>query len=141
MILLDTNVLSELMRPAPNQTVLAWLNRHTDEGLFVGAITEAEILRGIALLPDGKRRAAIAEIAEAMFAEDFADRCLPFDSPSAKRYAELVAHRARIGRPISVEDAQIAAIALSHSLTLATRNTRDFEDIANLAVANPWIDQ
>lgn len=104
MILLDTNVLSELMRPAPNETVLAWLDRHTGEGVFVSAITEAEILRGIALLPDGKRRAVLAEIADTLFAEDFADHRLPFDSPSARSYAELAAHRTRTGRPISVED-------------------------------------
>ena len=139
MILLDTNVLSELMRPVPNETVLAWLDRHTGEGVFVSAITEAEILRGIALLPDGKRRAVLAEIANNLFAEDFADHRLPFDSPSARSYAELTAYRTRAGRPISIEDAQIAAIALRHALTLATRNTRDFVAIVGLTVVNPWL--
>ncbi|MDS4040108.1 MAG: type II toxin-antitoxin system VapC family toxin [Candidatus Competibacter sp.] len=141
MILLDTNVLSELMRLVPNETVLAWLDRQTGEDVFVSAITEAEILRGIALLPDGKRRAVLAAIADTLFAEDFADRRLPFDSPSAGLYAELAAHRARTGRPISVEDAQIAAIALRHALTLVTRNTRDFADITGLTVVNPWLDE
>lgn len=122
------------MRPIPDPTVLAWLNRQMTEALFVRAITKAEILRGIALLPDGKRRAALA-----MFTEDFADRCLPVDSASVRPHAELVAHHIHIGRPISVEDAQIAAIALRHTLTLATRNTRDFEAIAGLSMVNPWL--
>ncbi len=139
MILLDTNVLSELMRPTPNPVVLAWLDRYDKNNVFISAITEAEILRGIALLPDGKRRTGLAEIAETMFTEDFADCCLPFDSAAARRYAELTAHCHRIGRPISVEDAQIAAIALCHGLALATRNTRDFTAIAGLMLLNPWL--
>ena len=127
--------------PGPKRNRAGLAGRQTGEGGFVSAITEAEILRGIALLPDGKRRAVLAAIADTLFAEDFADRRLPFDSPSAGLYAELAAHRARTGRPISVEDAQIAAIALCHALKLATRNTRDFADIAGLTVVNPWLDE
>ncbi len=139
MILLDTNVLSELMRPIPDPTVLAWLDRYDKDDVFVSAITEAEILRGIALLPNGKRRTNLAEIAKTMFTEDFADRRLSFDSTAARRYAELTAHCHRTGRPISVEDAQIAAIALCHGLALATRNTRDFTAITGLTLFNPWL--
>jgi predicted nucleic acid-binding protein len=138
MILLDTNVVSELMRPIPEPVVLVWLDRYDSQILFISAITEAEILRGIALLPEGKRRTGLAEITAIMFTEDFADRRLPFDSAAACQYAGLTAHCQSAGRPISVEDAQIAAIALCHGLALATRNTRDFETITGLTLLNPW---
>ncbi|MGB9578078.1 MAG: PIN domain-containing protein, partial [Halothiobacillaceae bacterium] len=87
----------------------------------------------------GKRRAALALATQAMFDEDFAGRCLPFDERAALHYAAIVAQRTRAGRPISTEDAQIAAIALAHNLTLATRNVSDFEGIDGLAVVNPWL--
>ena len=141
MILLDTNVISELMRLHPDETVLTWVDGHTTDGLFISAITEAEILQGIALLPAGKRRDALAKTANAMIEKDFADHCLPFNSAAARQYAELTVHRTRIGRPISVEDAQIAAIALCCEMTLATRNTRDFANIPGLTVLNPWLHQ
>lgn len=137
-ILLDTNVLSELMRPAPAVEVLAWFKRHQDIAFQVSAITCAEILLGIALLPGGKRRDRLAASAGQMFAEDFAGRTLAFDERCAADYALLVAARTRMGRAISTEDAQIAAIALTHRLPLATRNTKDFQDIDGLGVINPW---
>lgn len=139
-ILLDTNVLSELMRPAPAVEVLAWFARHPDTVFQISAITCAEILLGIALLPGGKRRDRLAASAGQMFAEDFAGRTLVFDPGCATDYAVLVAARTRTGRAISTEDAQIAAIALTHRLPLATRNLRDFQDIDGLAVINPWSD-
>ncbi|MHB1013766.1 MAG: PIN domain-containing protein [Desulfurivibrionaceae bacterium] len=138
MILLDTNVLSELMRVAPEPRVLAWLDQRPATDFWVSAITVAEIGLGIALLPDGRRRAALASLAAQMFQEDFAGRCLPFDQEAARLYAEVVASCTRLGRPISVEDAQIAAIALANRLTLATRNTRDFEEVSGLALFDPW---
>lgn len=138
MILLDTNVLSELMRTAPEPRVQEWLDRRPAADFWVSAVTVAEISLGIALLPDGGRRAALADIANQMFKEDFAGRCLPFDQEAAETYGEIVASRTRRGRPISVEDAQIAAIAATNRLTLATRNVRDFEEIDGLITISPW---
>jgi len=136
-ILLDTNVLSELMRPVPNARVLSWFQQQKLP-FHTSSITRAEILLGIALLPAGKRRNALAEAAGSMFAEEFAHRCLPFDDHAAEEYALLVAARHRAGLPISTEDGQIAAIALHHELPLATRNGKDFARIEGLTILNPW---
>lgn len=137
-ILLDTNVLSELMRPKPSAEVLDWFEQQKGTSFFVSAITRAEILLGIALLPDGKRRDSLAAAAEQMFNEDFAGHSLAFDGNCATEYALLVAERTRCGHSISTEDGQIAAIALSHELPLATRNGKDFKGIVGLVVLNPW---
>lgn len=142
-VLLDTNVLSELMRPQPAPAVLAWFDaRHAAHTpLLTSSITQAEVLLGIALLPAGRRRSGLAAAAAGLFDEDFgADACLPFDAAAAADYAMLVAARTAQGRPISTEDGQIAAIALSRGLMLATRNGRDFEGINGLTVQNPWAD-
>lgn len=136
--LLDTNVLSELMRERPAVAVLDWFSRNAPNPMHTSAVTQAEILTGIALLQAGKRRTALALAAEQMFQHDFAGRCLAFDSAAARHYAVLVATRARHGTPVSTEDAQIAAIALACGFTVATRNTKDFENIEGLALANPW---
>ena len=136
--LLDTNVLSELMRAQPNPQVLEWFGQRAASQLFVSAITQAEILTGIALLPAGKRRDALAQAAQATFENEFAHRCLPFDGPAATHYALLVAERTRKGRPVTTEDAQIAAIALQNAMRLVTRNSKDFEHIEGLVVINPW---
>ena len=136
--LLDTNVLSELMRPAPEEHVVAWFGRHVAHPMWTSAVTQAEILSGIALLPEGKRRDALARTAEQLFAEDMAGRCLPFDTAAAKHYALLVAQRRRQGLPIATEDGQIAAIALAAGLCVLTRNTKDFAGIEGLTVVNPW---
>ncbi len=137
--LLDTNVLSELMRAEPAAQVLAWFAGHGARPVYTSSITQAEILTGIALLPDGKRRDALTHTAQAMFSEDFAGaRILNFDSAAAEHYALIVASRTRRGRPISTEDAQIAAIALATGLPLLTRNTPDFADISGLTQVNPW---
>lgn len=138
MYLLDTNVLSELMRPAPSPSLLAWMDSQAAQHLYICAITRAEIELGIALLPTGKRRTALAVQAKAMFDEDFPERCLAFDERCAPLYAELVASRTRNGAPISVEDVQIAAVGLVHQKILITRNTADFEEIAGLQLVNPW---
>ncbi len=136
--LLDTNVLSELMRERPDTGVLDWFAQNTRAAMRTSTVTQAEILTGIALLPSGKRRMALALAAEQMFEQDFAGHCHVFDTASAKNYALIVAARTRQGQPISTEDAQIAAIALAAGLTVATRNTRDFENIDGLTLANPW---
>ncbi len=137
MILLDTNVLSELMRQAPAPAVIRWVDRHPSAAVFISAVTRAEIELGIALLPDGKRKTGIMESAGRMF-QEFSGRCLPFDETAARHYGSIVATRTRAGLPISVEDAQIAAIALSGNLAVATRNTADFEKIEGLDLCNPW---
>jgi toxin FitB len=136
--LLDTDVLAELMRSQPAAAVLGWFAQNAQSAMYTSAITQAEILTGIALLPAGQRRTALARSAEQMFEQDFGDRCLAFDAAAAKRYAVLVAARTQQGQPVSTEDAQIAAVALATGLTLVTRNTKDFENIKGLVQANPW---
>ncbi len=126
MILLDTNVLSELMKSVPDRRVVQWMDAFPASEFFISAVSVAEISLGIALLPKGRRKSDLAKAAGLMFAE-FSTPCLPFDENAALRYAALVAGQTQTGRPISVEDAQIAAIAIIHGLKLATRNTRDFE--------------
>jgi predicted nucleic acid-binding protein len=138
MFLLDTNVVSELMKPEPNGAVLEWVDCQPPSDLFASTITRAEIELGIALLPPGRRRDALAEASRLMFQDDLAGALLAFDEGAAIRYGALVAHRTRLGRPISVEDAQIAATALHHGLTLVTRNVRDFEAIDGLGLMDPW---
>lgn len=138
MILLDTHVLSEVMRPQPAVVVLAWLDKQPNVEVYTSAISRAEIELGILLLPAGRRQEALSQAARVMFEEKFAGRCLPFDEDAASHYARLVSARTRAGRPISVEDAQIAAIALARRMPLATRNISDFEFIDGLEVVNPW---
>lgn len=135
--LLDTNVLSELLRAAPNPTVVAWVIAQAGESLFVTAVTEAEMRLGVRLLPAGKRRQALEIAAAAMFAEDFAGRIRPFDSAAVPSYVDIVSKRRASGRPISQFDAQIAAIALCHGDKLATRNVSDFEG-CGLSLVDPW---
>lgn len=138
MIILDTNVLSEVMKPSPSARVLSWLAEHPPSRMFTTTITQAEILHGLELLPAGKRRAALESAVEAMFEEDFAGRILPFDSSAARMFPQVAAARRTAGRPATQFDAQIAAIARSRGAILATRNTSDFEH-CGVAVLNPWI--
>lgn len=137
-MVLDTNVLSELMRSQPEARVVAWFDGRTETVFFITAMTRAEILLGIDLLPPGRRKDALAEAARGMFGEDFDGRCLSFDEPAAEVYARVVAERTHAGQPISTEDALIASIALTHGLPLVTRNVKDFGNIAGLSVINPW---
>jgi toxin FitB len=136
-VLLDTNVLSELLRAQPHLGVVAWMATQPANSLFVSAVTQAEMLLGAHLLPAGKRRQQLEQALHAIFREDFAGRVLPFDSAAAPNYAVVVAARCREGAPISQFDAQIAAIAVSHRLSVATRHVSDF-DGCGLAVINPW---
>jgi toxin FitB len=137
MIILDTNVLSELMRPKPSANVLAWIAKQPEAEVFTTAITEAEILYGIEVLPKGKRRENITAAAEAMFTEDFSGRVHAFDSAAARALSKIASSRRASGRPISQSDAQIAAIAQVRRAKLATRDIEDFED-CELDVVNPW---
>jgi len=136
-IVLDTNVVSELMKLAPADTVARWIADQPAATLYTTSITQAEILHGIVLLPSGKRRGSLEAAAEAMFDEDFGGRVLPFGSEAARVYAQIAAQRRRSGRPISHFDAQIAAIARSARAPIATRNVRDF-DGCGIKVLNPW---
>lgn len=138
MIIVDTNVLSELMRPQPDAFVVSWFGRQFEHELFVTSITQAEIMLGVALLPSGKRQEALLTVVDDMFNLDFADRILAFDSSVVSAYVRIVSHRKQAGRPISQFDAQIAAITAACDAVLATRNTKDFED-CGIALVNPWL--
>jgi len=137
MIILDTNVLSELMRPKPSPRVVEWVVKHPAAELFTTSITEAEISYGVELLTKGKRRKGLRAAGEAMFAEDLAGRILGFESDAARAFSRIAAHRRALGRPISHADAQIAAIAQIRRAKLATRNVADFVD-CGLEIVNPW---
>jgi predicted nucleic acid-binding protein len=136
-IVLDTNVVSELMKAAPAGRVLAWTAAQPAPALYTTSITQAEILHGLALLPAGKRRSALESAAGTMFREDFAGRILAFGSDAALAYAHIAANRRRAGRPISHVDAQIAAIARATGAAIATRNVADYER-CDVKVVNPW---
>jgi hypothetical protein len=136
--LLDTNVLSELLRASPDAAVVAWVATQPLESLYVSAVTQAEMLLGAHLLPGGKRRQSLEASLAQMFAEDFARRILSFDSAAVPDYVEVVSRRRTAGRPISQFDAQIAATALRHRSKLATRNPSDFEG-CGLELVDPWM--
>ena len=137
MIVLDTNVLSELMRPRPSAEVVRWVDVQPATQLFTSAITEAEVFYGIELLPKSRRRENLLAAAEAMFAEDFAERVLAFDGEAARAFAKIAVRRRAMGKPISHADAQIASIVQIHSATLATRNVADFES-CGIRLIDPW---
>ena len=137
MILLDTNVLSELMRADPDKHVEHWLGSQPDASVFTSAITEAELRYGAALLPSGKRRLALIAEIDAMLRDDFSGRILPFDSMAAQTFAIIAAGRRQAGKPISQADAQIAAISRSRGASLATRNVDDFAG-CEIQLINPW---
>ena len=140
MILLDTNVISELMRAEPAQIVLDWFGQHETADLFISAVTEAELRTGVAILPDGQRRDRLQLAIDATIDEDFQARVIPFDSPAAKAYADIAARRRAAGRPIAEADCQIAAIARATNALVATRNVKDF-DGCGIRLINPWNDQ
>ncbi|MGD1918233.1 MAG: type II toxin-antitoxin system VapC family toxin [Pleurocapsa sp.] len=153
MIILDTNVLSELMRNKPNPSVVGWIGKHKATSLFITTLTQAEIFYGLEILSLSKRRTSLIAAATSMFELDFSGRILPFDTDAAKIFVTIAAKRRAIGRPISQNDgetrrgflamcnrhvdAQIAAISISHNAALATRNIRDFEE-CDLDLINPW---
>ncbi len=137
MVVIDTNVVSELMRAEPSAEVLDWMDDRQPRELYVTAVTEAEVRTGIALLPEGRRRRGLAEACERAFGSLFAGRVLPFDSDAARAYAEIAAVRRVLGRPVSFADGQIAAIARSRRMAVATRNIRDFQDMG-IGVLDPW---
>ncbi len=137
MILLDTNVVSELLRPIPDPQVEAWLAAQDGATIWFTAVGEAELRYGVAILPEGRRRRAIAHVIEEILEKDFRGRILPFDSAAAKAYAAIAAERKGVGHPISQFDCQIAAIARIHRAAVATHNQRDF-DGCGIVVIDPW---
>jgi len=137
MIVLDTNVLSEALRPLPEPAVLDWLANQPRASLFTTTVTRGEILYGIRLLSDGRRRRGLWDAAIKIFSDDFACQVLSFDNDAADMYAEIAASRRIAGKPISQFDAMIVAMARSRGASLATRNVKDFED-CGVDVVNPW---
>ena len=139
MIVLDTNVISELMRRQTDERVLNWVDAQDQDDLFATAVAVGEILYGIARLPEGKRKSDLRAAANETFDVDFTDRILAFDKAAAEHYGHVVSQRERRGRPISMADALIAPICLSYSASLATRNIADFEGVG-LELIDPWSD-
>ena len=137
MIVLDTNVVSEIMRPRPEPAVLAWLDAQAPSELWLTAVGAAELMFGIARLDDGARKQQLARTVSAMLETDFAGQVLPFDLAAASVYAQMVAQRERIGKPIAMADAQIASACLAHGAILATRNQKHFDGL-ELTIINPW---
>ena len=137
MIVVDTNVVSELMRLTPEPAVMAWFSGQDSADLYLTAVSEAELRAGVAILPGGRRRERLATEIDAVIEQDFAARVLPFDSAAARAYAVIAASRRSAGRPILEADCQIAAIARASEAAVATRNGADFEH-CGIAVIDPW---
>ena len=137
MFILDTNVASELMRPEPTAAVAAWIGERDAQDMYLTAVSEAELLYGVAILPTGKRRSALEAAMTRWLELGFGERILPFDSVAARAYAEIAAGRRHAGRPIGEADCQIAAISRARRAALVTRNVRDFEG-TGLDVIDPW---
>ena len=137
MYVLDTNVASELMRSTPAPTVAAWVAERDMNDMFLTAISEAELLYGVAIVPAGRRRNELETAMTRWLDVGFGERILPFDRAAARHYAEIASRRRREGRPIEEADCQIVAISRSHGAILVTRNVRDFE-ATGVDVVNPW---
>ena len=138
MIVIDTNVISEVMKTSPSLAVLEWLNQQNSNSLFVSTITLGEIEYGLRILPTGKRRHELKERFEQFIFQAFRQRILVFDEAAARSYGEVMGHRKDLGRPMSVPDGQIAAIARSKGFAIATRNTSDFEE-CGVDLFNPFL--
>lgn len=137
MIVLDTSVISELTRKVPDPGVLSWLDALPVSEVATTAVTAAELRYGVARLPSGHRKRELTVAVRALLSDDFHGRVLPFDDHASSEYADIVAGREQLGRPIGMADAQIAAICRNVGATLATRNTADFEE-TGVAMVNPW---
>lgn len=137
MIILDTNVVSEVMRAEPDSGVLGWLDAQLDTECFITVITAAELRLGVARLDDGRRKAQLADAVDVVIEIEFVNQVLPFDHIAAEHYADIASLREALGRPISGADAQIASICRAHDGELATRNTKDFSELG-LELRNPW---
>jgi predicted nucleic acid-binding protein len=138
-IVLDTNVISEALRTSPSPQVMHWLAACDAGTVFTTSISQAEILRGLEMLPPGRRKTLLAAAVGKIFSQEFKDRILPFDDEAAPVYAAIVARRSGAGRPISQSDAMIGAICKSRRAAIATRNVRDF-DLCGIRITDPWRD-
>lgn len=139
MIVLDTNVVSELMRQEPEENVVSWVDRYPADHVFITAVTAAELQYGVARLPDGHRKTMLATRVDELLTEDFHDQILPFGGDEAAYYARIAARCEHWGKPISTADAQIAAICRRYSADLVTRNMKDFVGLG-VRVCDPWDD-
>ncbi len=137
MIVLDTNVVSEVVKPAPSPNVIDWLNGQESSDLYITAITLGEISYGVEVLPAGTRRTSLARALNHFIDQAFGDRILVFDRESATEYGRVMAGRRKLGRPLSAPDGQIAAITRRQQFQLATRNVKDFE-ACGLGLINPF---
>ncbi len=137
MIIIDTNVISEMMKPSPLTAVLDWFNEQAAVSLYLTTITIGEIGYGIRALPDGKRRRLLTEGFEALLKAAFEFRILDFDEAAARRYGDVMGNRKEMGRPLASLDGQIIAIARANGCGVATRNIRDFE-CSGLTIINPF---
>lgn len=137
MTALDTNVVSELAKESPDSAVLDWLDQLPRESRYITSITQAEILRGIGVLPDGRKKQQLLNSMRTALAENFRGRVLPFDHRAAEEFAVIWVSRTREGRPISMADAMIAAICRSVGATIATRDVGGFEN-CGIRIVNPW---
>ena len=137
MIILDTNVLSALMQQQPAPQVVAWLDRQAAESIWLSTITVFEARYGLALLADGQRKTLLQERLDGLLQDDLQNRVLPFDASAAAQAATLAAERKQRGRPVDMRDTFIAGIALARRASIATRNTRHFDDLT-VPVVNPW---
>ena len=137
MILLDTNIISEVMAPAPSRPVVEWLNHQAAVTLRISTITLAEVGYGLWVLPEGRKRRDLQDRFDRFVAEGFEQRILTFDESAARLYGEIMGHRRELGRPLAALDGQIAAIARAHRLSVATRNVRDFEE-CGVETVNPF---
>ena len=137
MLVLDTNVASELMRPEPTPTVAAWIADRDAEELYLTAVSEAELLYGVAVMPTGRRRNSLEAAMSRWLDRGVADRILPFNSSAARAYAGIASHHRHAGRAIREADCQIAVISRSHGAVLVTRNVRDFEN-TGVDIVDPW---
>ena len=137
MIVLDTNVVSALIHPVPQVAVASWFADRATSSLYLTAVNEAELRYGLAIMPRGRRRDGLASALERMLTTGFANRILPFDRDAAQAYAEIASSGRAAGRPVSHADSQIAAIARSRGMAVATRNLRDFAEMG-IEVIDPW---
>lgn len=137
MIVLDTNVISELARTSPDGNVLSWLDALPAADVSTTAVTVAELRYGVARLPDGRRKTRLRDAIDTLISEDLGGRVESFDIAAAAEYATVVADRERLGYPVSVADAQIAAVCRARGATLATRNIKDFAD-TGIELVDPW---
>jgi predicted nucleic acid-binding protein len=138
MIILDTNVLSAMVRPRPDKDVVAWLDKQARSSMWITSVTIFEIQFGLQILPVGKKRSLLTRAFESVLTDDIGGRVAPFDTTAAEHSAELMASRHKKGRPVELRDTMIAGIVLACHATLATRNVPHFEDLS-VPVVNPWV--